>query len=188
MTIGDWTGKVADRLSDEFERQGHGYHIVHDHPQLGRDRSRIGKPRSSIVLDDGTKAMLADLDMAVRTNDTDEVFALVEVEEKGRKPKVLLGDILATLLGSNVRFRGRDQKLDDNIHLIVLAYSMSDAQKGRMDFLEKEANLLKEKLNAANAKRIGIVVMDTFRDELELESKLRGLIAAAWAERPRFRD
>ncbi|MBU1660587.1 MAG: hypothetical protein KKD28_03850 [Chloroflexi bacterium] len=57
------------------------------------------------------KNRLADIDVMVVNNDTDEVILLIEVEERGMPPKKLLGDVFATLMCNRFAVRiDKEQK------------------------------------------------------------------------------
>jgi len=175
MAHGILTAKIARALSPELEAQG--FDVLYGHGQLGTDSSdRLGKLKSWFGPNYRASAVLADLDIAIATRDTDQLIALVEVEETTSKPKVLLGDVLATLLGGHITFQGkRHFHVGEWTSLIVLARSTNPAHQSRIAFLEAQANHLKSKLDIPNAK-IGKVVIRGFQNELELEQMLRELI------------
>jgi hypothetical protein len=179
MTAGFLTTKVAEELYEEFMLQG--LHLIHDHRQAGTDKSTLGKIRPWTHSTDQKKMILADLDVAVLEND--QVFALAEIEEHNCKPKVIMGDVMATLLGSHVRILGKDYDISDGTHLIILTHISRPIQQPRIEFLENQANLLKGKIDTPIARKIGSVVIRGFQDEYDLKEKLKDLIQAAWNER-----
>jgi len=112
------------------------------------------------------------LDIAVVLRETGKALVLVEIEESTDTPKVLLGDVLATLLGDRITFReGRNLEVGEWTALIVLARSKGGSHQKRADFLENRIAQLKPFLSTPNAS-IGGIVVDLFKDERELESKL----------------
>ena len=118
---------------------------------------------------------LALLDIAV-ISDT-KALALVEIEESSDEPKTLIGDVFATLLGDHITYRGEELEVGAFTTLIVLGRN-KQGQSDSAALLEQHGNLLLSTLRSGNAS-IGRVVVDTFRDEGELESKLKELIERA---------
>ncbi len=175
MAHGILTTKIARALSPELESKG--FDVLYGHGQLGTDSSdRLGKLKSWFGPKYVARAVLADLDIAIVMRHTDQLIVLVEVEETTSKPKVLLGDVLATLLGSHITFQGkRHFQVGEWTSLIVLARSTNPAYHSRIAFLEEQANQLKTILDTPNAK-IGKVVIRGFQNEPELEQMLRQLI------------
>ena len=123
--------------------------------------------------------ILADMDIAVVERDSGRARALIEIEETSSKPKLLLGDVLATLLGHAVMFQGKRSLLVGTYTtLIVLAKGGGSAQDQRLSYLQGQINQLKASLDTPNA-AIGQVVLDLFQDEPDLNKKLREQIASA---------
>ncbi len=136
-----------------------------------------------------SETILADLDMAVVSHaaavshEQERVYALIEIEETSNKPKVILGDVLATLLGKGIKFQGtRDLQVGRWTTLIVLARDKHQSQLSRLPYLEAQCKYLRENLLTPNAS-IGRVVINTFVDELQLEEKLRQSITEALDKR-----
>src|SRR5512142_3046551 len=99
---GALTAALADSLRSVYGHRG--YRILSDHGK--RDRSRdIGNIASSFGRA-GFRTELAQLDLAVIDEQNCAVVALVEVEESSDRPKTILGDIFAALLGSETAFDG----------------------------------------------------------------------------------
>lgn len=180
MAHGILTAKIARALSAELDSQG--FDVLYDHGQLGTDSSdRLGKLKSWFGPKYRASAVLADLDIAIAARDTHQLMALVEVEETISKPKVLLGDVLATLLGGHITFQGkRHFHVGEWTSLIVLVRSTNPAHQSRIAFLEAQANHLKSKLDTPNAK-IGQVFIRGFQNELDLEQMLKELIQTTLA-------
>lgn len=106
-------------------------------------------------------------------------MALIEIEETTDKPKVLLGDALATLLGSQVAFQGKQHwQVGSWTTLIVLAKRETAASKERIDFLQAQVTQLKIQLTTPNA-NVGRVIMAGYVDEAELANILHTEIQAA---------
>lgn len=179
MARGEWTTQVARKLLEEFSQQG--LDVLHDHGDKDSDlKGALGKLRSWFGPASTHETGLADLDLAIVARDKKKkVYALIEIEETTAKPKVILGDVFATLLGSGITFPGRGP-LNVGIWttLIVLVHKPQPSHKRRLAYLEQQVNQLKTHLSTRNAS-IGRIVLDTFQDETELKDKLERLIKEA---------
>jgi hypothetical protein len=185
---GDQTAHVARELTRRLHARG--FDVLFDHGTRGLDSAdTLGKIVSwyGHELKRGTR--LAFLDIAVVLRGTNDVFALVEIEETSVKPKVLLGDVLATLLGAGITFRReRHLNVGEWTTLIVLARSnaRTDTQftlhQRRIAFLEEKVNQLKlllRTLDASSLASVGPIKMGLFRDASELEQTLVSWIEGA---------
>lgn len=177
MAHGVVTSRIARLLQQELGQQG--YDVLHDHGQLGIDpKDKLGKIKSWYGLTYNSNAILADLDIAVVGQDS-KVFALVEIEETTDKPKVILGDVLATLLGHNITFQGkRNLLVGEWTTLVIMAHSVQHSHQDRLSYLEGQVNRIRSGLSTPNAV-IGRIVVDTFDSESQLEHKLRNHIQQA---------
>lgn len=118
---------------------------------------------------------LALLDIAVISGT--KALALVEIEESSDEPKTLIGDLFATLMGDHISYRGQELEVGAFTTLIVLGRN----KRGQSDsaaLLEQHGNSLLSTLRSGNAS-IGRIVVDTFRDESELEAKMKEQIEKA---------
>jgi hypothetical protein len=184
MARGALTMQTARLLQPEFSQQG--FDILHAHGEKGIDSPLLlGKIRSWFGEAYKPETILADLDMAVVSHDAlashnqERVYALIVIEETSSKPKVILGDILAALLGKGIIFQGkRALQVGRWTTLIVLAHDVHQSGLERMPYLAAQSKYLRENLLTPNAS-IGRVVIDTFMDDLQLEEKLRQNITAA---------
>ena len=142
---------------------------------LGKIASWFGPEYNSIT-------RLGFLDMAVVSKHTQKALALVEIEETTDKPKVLLGDILATLLGRGIKFQGnRDLRIGPWTTLIIMGRSRWPSHQARISFLLKQAEEIKDKLDKVSTPNasIGRIVIDLFRDEKDLLERLRRQVETA---------
>lgn len=179
MPNGEITARVADSLQQEFGKKG--FHITHDH-RLGNIDSpdNLGKLRTWFGEKPKREMLLADLDIAIISTD-DKVVALIEIEETTDKPKVILGDILAILLGSGITFKNKhDFQIREWTTLIVMSHDQRQSHQARNEFLSNQLNSLKSNLNTPNAK-IERIMVDSFADEKQLEEKLRQHVTKAIA-------
>ena len=110
MSNGVLTTQIARSLQKEFDQQG--FDILHDHRKTEIDLpEKVGKLRSWSGSTLKSETVLADLDIALVSHHDKKIYALIEIEETNDKPKVILGDVVATLLGKGIAFKG---KLDRN--------------------------------------------------------------------------
>ena len=168
MAHGELAARMARKLSPKPEFRG--YDVLFDHGDKEIDPpDKVGRIVSWFGSEYKRDARLAFLDIAVVSRDSGKVFALIEIEESTSKPKVLLGDVLATLLGDKITFQGkRDLKVGRWTKLIAIAHTNKTAQ---IAFLRDQVNQLRPLLSTSNAS-IGQIVIDTFDNEPELETKL----------------
>lgn len=178
MAYGALSLQVARALQQEFA--GQGFDLLYDHGRQGIDSPLLsGKIRSWSGNAYTLEAVLADLDMALVPHGQDKVYALVAVEETSCKPKVILGDVLTTLLGKGIKFQGRrDLQVGRWTTLIVMARDMRQSGPQRVPYLVAQSKYLRENLLTPNAS-IGRVVIDTFLDYMQLEEKVRQNMAVA---------
>lgn len=187
MERGVWTAQVAETLKEKFRERGLNLDVLHDHGQKGGDLDNTpGILRSWFGSDSTRETALANLDLAVVARNPNEAkkakaYALVEIEETTHHPKIILGDIFATLLGDGIIFQG-ERLLDVGnwTTLIVLAHSEHNSHQRRMAYLAEQANKLKTYLAAENESignaSIGQIVLDTFQERADLEVNLRRYI------------
>jgi hypothetical protein len=184
MARGTLSMQAARTLQAEFSQQG--FDILHAHGEKGIDSPLLlGKIRAWFGDACKPETILVELDMAVvahnalAAHNQERVYALILIEETSSKLKVILGDVLATLLGNGIKFQGsRDLQVGRWTTLIVLAHAVHPSGSERMPFLAAQSKYLRENFMTPNAS-IGRVVIDTFMDELQLEEKLRQNITAA---------
>ena len=188
-TLGAWTARAANTISERYERHGLDVLVAH-----GRSTETPKPERGLIVSGFGSDysrgARLSYLDIAVVSRATGRTLVLCEVEEHSPRPKTLIADVLATLVGDHVTFRGarvRDLDLGQWTTLLVLAKMVEKGDRGsRIKLLEERLNVIKRHLSTANAS-VGRIIMDTFHDEPELVRKLGTRIENAVRNAPQSR-
>jgi hypothetical protein len=182
MSNGVLTAQVARSLQHEFDQQG--YDILHDHRQKEIDQpDKLGKLRSWFGSALKREMVLADLDIAIVSHHDKKVYALIEVEETTAKPKVILGNVLATLLGNGITFQGKHDLLVGKwTTLLVMVYDPHQSLFDRCAFITEQTNNLKGKLTTPNAS-IGRIIVDTFTGKMQLENKLRQHLSEAVSQR-----
>jgi hypothetical protein len=171
MAKGALTVQAAHKLQDQFNAQG--FDILYDHGKKGIDPpTKLGKIRSWFGDSYQSETILADLDIAVVSNNKERVYALIEIEGTANKPKVILGDVITALLGNGIKFQGkRDLRIGKWTTLIVMAHDANQNYLNRILYLTKQSNFLRENLLTPNAS-IGQVIIDTFSDDVQLDDKL----------------
>jgi hypothetical protein len=172
MTHGKLTSQVAVALAQELASMG--FEVLFDHASRGTvPPQNLGKIGSWFGPEYQSFAQLGFLDIAVVSKKSEKAIVLVEIEETTDQPKVLLGDLFATLLGDGIKFQGkRDLLVGPWTTLILFGRSKLQSHQVRADFLSEQATLIKATLSTPNAS-IGQIVIDLFRDDSDLLDKLR---------------
>ena len=107
MNNGELTAKVARKLAETFKGRAD---ILFDHGNSATDDSnRVGVIRAWFGEKLSRKSLLADLDIAVVSPESNDVLLFAEIEESSASPKTIFGDIFATLLAEHFTFRGKRQ-------------------------------------------------------------------------------
>ena len=179
MAKGEWTTNAARKLAEELRSRG--LDVLYSHGQKGIDpEEQLG----NIVCWFGSifekRAMLAYLDIAIVSQETNRVFALIEIEEGSATPKKLMADAFTTLIGDHIMFQGkRELNVGRWTRLIVLARADKMARGSlRPELLQGRLNEIKGQLRTGNAS-LQQVVIGTFQDESDLEGKLNREIEKA---------
>jgi len=172
MARGALGAQMARMLSEAFENRG--AEVLFDHGQKEVDpANQLGKIVTWLGHQKRSDAMLAELDIAILIRESGKVCALIEVEETTDKPKVLLGDVFATLLGDRVTFQGdRNLPVGPWTTLIVMVRDRDQAHQSRMAFLQQEVDHIRSAISRPNA-TIGRVVLASFGDPTDLKNKLK---------------
>jgi len=174
MPRGELTARVALSIQQEFENNG--FFVLHDHRSLDPDSSE--KVRELHVFfgeAPNRETILADLDIAIISKN-DMVIALIEIEETTDKPKVILGDILAILLGNGITDKNKKAyKVGKWTTLIVMSHG---SHHERTAFISEQTNILKENLKTHD-KTIGQIIVENFADEEQLEETLKHHVTMA---------
>lgn len=149
------------------------YEVLFDHGDRAIDPpDQLGQIASWSGCDYTADSRLACLDLALVHRRTNNALLLVEIEESAAPPKVLLGDVMTTLLGDHVTFQGkRELNVGPWTRLIVLVRSEVDKRSPQISYLVEKLRELKPRLTTSNAS-INKIIIDTFSDAVELEQKL----------------
>ena len=175
MSHGALTAHVARALSQSLSDRP--VDVLFDHGEKGVDPPQcLGEIASWYGSHYGATACLALLDIAVVRQESDQVVALIEIEESSATPKVLLGDAFATLLGDHITFQGKHAlEVGKWTTLIVLVHATGKGKQQQVTEMAHRVCEVKPFLMSGNAS-IGHVLIDTFADADELEEKVAQLV------------
>ena len=179
MLRGAWTAQVARRLSERYDSRGLDVLCAHRDKRASRDEGghvRLGQIVSWISPRFKRHARLAFLDIAVVDQISMRAILPIEVEESKAQPKVVMADLFATLLGDHVTFSAGRRKEDLEIgSWTTLSFLARTTGKGsgnmQLQLLAGRLNQVRDRLETPNAS-IGQIIIETYRDEAELEKKL----------------
>jgi hypothetical protein len=167
---GQITVRAAETLFGYYATRG--YDVLYDHSST---KDHIGKIVSQFGDSQGRDVELSQLDIAIVGKSSNQVFALMDIEEANDNPKTLMGDLFGVLLGDHIRFRGeRELAVGGHTSLIVLGKSMAPHRK-RNEYLREQAMDIKSSLSTGNS-GIGNIVIETFPDERGLYALLSTLL------------
>lgn len=119
---------------------------------------------------------LAWVDIVVAEVTSGKVYQIIEIEDSTAKPKTIIADLMAVLLGDGLAFGGRtDWQIGRWTTLTVCAYVKDGkAEKKfqpRLAHLQHHITSVQAALQTRNA-AIGRIVVETFKDHAELHHKL----------------
>lgn len=166
---GQLTAEIGKSL--EFE----GYDVLYDH---GVSSKTVGRIVSYFSDKNERGTQLSYLDIAIVKKNTNQAVALIELEETANRPKTIIGDIFAFLMGEKVVFQGNELEVGNWTTLIVLGFSKLQHLKHNQYILEKV-----EKVRAALGTKnceIRKIVIETYSDKGELSSRLMSLLDQAF--------
>jgi hypothetical protein len=159
MAHGALTAKLARQIADDWAERG--YTVLYDHGSPGEN---VGKIVSWLGKAHRRESQLSQIDIAIVEKDSDQVFALIEIEETNDKPKTLLGDALGVLMGEHLSFAGKCELSVGQGTVLVILGKSKIPHKERNEHLRKQVMDVKSSLSTANAE-IGSVVIETFSDD-----------------------
>jgi len=169
---GELTANMAQKISQDWEERG--YKVLYDH---GPSNENVGKIVSAIKKEYRKEDELSQLDIAIVKQGSNQVAALVEIEETTDKPKTFFGDIFGVLFGEYICFKRRELHVGDFTTLILVGINKTN-HKGRNEIILEKVNRVKNSMGTQNA-RIKKVVIKTYSDERELLEKLPLLLDKA---------
>jgi hypothetical protein len=172
---GDLTAKIARDFSKTFATRD--IEVIYDHGDPSIDGSaRVGQIASWFGNKYNAHSRLALLDIAFIRKGSSDVLLLVEIEETSSDPKIILGDVFATLLGDHLKFQGkRDLNVSKNTSLLVMIKGGKDQVKDRLKYLENQVNNLKFIMSSDNA-QLGKIAIRSYMSDNELREGLRSYL------------
>ncbi len=163
---GQMTARIGEYLSGILVPKG--YDVLYDHgTNSGKIVSWFGEKYNR-----GSE--LSQVDIAIVEKVTDNVMALIEIEEKDDNPKKLLGDILGILIGNKIKFKGK-RKLTVTKNTLLLVVGKDDGSHAtRNKYIQKQVLKIKPLLSTNNSK-IGTIIVNSFNNEGKLSNLLTKL-------------
>ena len=168
-------GQLTSKIGQSLQLEG--YDVFYDH---GISSNNIGRIVSYFGDKNERGTQLSFLDIAVVKKNTKELLALIEIEETMDKPKTIIADIFAFMMGDHVVFKGKELKVGTGTTLIVIGYNKVRNKKHHEHIREK-ANNIKPALGTNNSK-VGNIWIDTYSDEEKLSTVLTSLLKKTIAE------
>jgi hypothetical protein len=166
-------GQLTAEIGKSLEIEG--YDVFYDHGLSGKTVGRIVSYFSD-KNERGTQ--LSYLDIAIVKKNTTQAVALIEIEEKANRPKTIIGDIFAFLMGERVVFQGKELEVGNSTTLIILGFSNLQHLKHNQYILEK-VKKAKSVLRTKNCE-IGEVVIETYSDKDKLHTLILSLLDKAF--------
>jgi hypothetical protein len=170
---GELTVKMALKLSGYWEEGG--YKVLYDH---GPSNESVGTIVSIVKKEYHREDELSQLDIAIVKQGSNQVAALIEIEETTDNPKTFIGDVFGVLFGEYICFKRKELHVGDFTTLIVVGFNKTN-HKDRNEYILDQVNRVKTSLGTQNAK-IGKVVIKTYADERELIAQLPSALDRAF--------
>ncbi len=165
---GQLTAEIGKRLVID------GHDVLYDH---GSSSKKVGKIVSYFGDKNERGTQLSYLDIAIVKQGTNHVIALIEIEETANRPKTIIGDIFAFLMGERVEFQGQEFEVGKSTTLFVLGFSKAQHPKHNQYILEK-VNTAKSALGTKNCS-IGKILIETYSHKDKLHSLILSLLDQA---------
>ncbi len=179
---GEMTAQMGQLLARSLKPRG--YVVHYDHGVTGEDVGTIvswfeGKEGY------GRDSELSQLDIVILDERTKKAVLLIEIEETSDRPKAILGDVFAALLGDGIRFGGYSDIAVDE-HTILLVVAISRFGRDAVDeYIEEKVNTVKAALETRNS-QVAEALIWKFANSEDLGERLPGeverLIVAREAE------
>ncbi len=167
---GQMTVKVAETLSGYYKAKG--FDVLYDHAS---PKANVGKIVSWFGDTYSRESELIQLDIAILRSGSDQVVALIEIEETADTVKGSMGALVGVLLGDHIRFRGeRELSVGEFTTLIVLGKSTTLRGK-RNAYLREQAVKIRSGLDTGNA-ALGTILVETYSNEAGLYALVSSLL------------
>ena len=168
---GQLTAEIGNSLKPE------NCDIFYDHGVSGKS---VGKIVSYFSDKKERGTQLSYLDIAIVRKNTNEAIALIEIEETANRPKTIIADIFAFLMGEKIVFRDKELEVGNKTILIVVGFSKVPHPKHNQYILEK-VEKAKSALDTKNSK-IRKVLIETYSDRDNLQTVLQSLLDKAFKQ------
>jgi hypothetical protein len=175
---GAWTAQAARELSAKLDSLGFDVLCAHRDRRVRKDEPshvRFGQTISWLGSDFKSSSRLAFPDIAVVDRASKKAILVAEVEESKAQPKLVIADLLATLLGDHITF-GSNHKEELQIgpwttYSILAKFPGRGSSEQQLQGLSARLNEVKNSLHSPNAS-VGLINIQTYRTEEELRRKL----------------
>jgi len=115
---------------------------------------------------------LAWVDIVVAEPTSRKVYQIIEIEDSSARPKTVLADLMAVLLGDGLAFGGHtDWQIGPWTTFSVCVYAKADTAPTRLAYLHQQVTQLQPCLQTRNA-ALGRIVLATFQTQTELIRQL----------------
>jgi len=173
MSRGEITSHIAEYLSKELSDSNFIVYCAHKSKKVDQN-TIFGKIKSQLLTNNILEMDLSELDLAIIDQSKKQILVLIEIEETTNKPKVLFGDVFATLFGEMIYISGNQRfQIDNQAIMMIMAHNNKEYDEdSRINFINREVNKLKSNINTANA-RLDRIIIDCYKDEKELLSKVK---------------
>lgn len=164
-----YTVPLANYLAGLY--QGSSRQVYYDH---GPDSLRIYSWFGPKYTPPHSARHLAWMDIVIADPQTKDVYQIIEVEDTSSRPKTILGDIMAVLLGDGLSFAGKnDWQIGEWTTCFVLckASSQSSTAQVQLDYMQHQITAILPHLGTGNA-RIGQIILGQFTDLADLQAFL----------------
>jgi hypothetical protein len=122
------------------------------------------------------------VDIVVAEPGSRTVHAIIEIEDSSSRPKTIIGDALAVLMGSGLAFAGHaDWRIGLWTRLIVLVHAPTSKAlasiTGRLTYIRQHVTAIQPHLATSNA-AVGMLLLDIFQNTDDLYAKLVRAVAS----------
>jgi len=166
---GALTAEIARNLKCEFD----GYAVYHDHGSSAEGAQRI----VSFFGEKQRHTLLSFVDIAVVRSQSRKAVALIEIEETEDKPKTILGDAFAVLMGESLSIDEEVLQVGPWTTLIIAVVSETLHDK-RYDYIAGKVEKARASMGTGNA-AIAHIVLGSSPEKTSLAKLVSSLVRRA---------
>jgi hypothetical protein len=165
---GALTAKIGFELSLHFKDKG--LDVLFDH---SRSTNNVGRVVSWFEYDTDADykrgVLLSYVDIAIVKQNSNDVVALIEIEETNITPKILLGDVFGVLMGDHIRFpkRKTPELVIGKDTILIVVGKNEGIPKKHIKYVRDKVEKIKPALGTKNAE-IREVFIERFSNEADL--------------------